>query len=397
MDAVDPPLIPNGDRALQGSNDFVCWKCSGTGLKFVKETERNKRRKQVDDETGQAVQCPKIPCGVCKGKGFLSHERNRARPGEIRQLKAPQDWTFSGPSATGDPNDPIWQPAQGEVLCYLTGNWRIYQKVDGHRYSTDDLCTAWYAIQQVLNLQRHSEYRLARHLDIGCGLGSVLMMVAWKFTHLTNVGLEAQSLSVELARRSIKFNGCDNRVTVRHGDLSDPQNVPEGPVFDLVTGTPPYFPVDKTDALTLPLLMERGLCAFEFRGGIETYCHAAKQYLAPHGRFIVCQTALEIKRSELAIDLAGLEITSRLDVIGKEGKPALFVVFSTKHRVDSASTFSSGLLSAPTHDAVASFVLPYTYPVETIVVRDSEGNRTSSYMRVMEDMGKPVMHKSNEA
>ena len=28
---------------------------------------------------------------------------------------------------------------QGEELCYLSGDWRIFQRVGGHRYSTEDV------------------------------------------------------------------------------------------------------------------------------------------------------------------------------------------------------------------------------------------------------------------
>ena len=83
-------------------------------------------------------------------------------------------------------------------------------------------------------------------LDIGCGIGSVLMMTAWKHPAATCVGVEAQSLSWAMACRSIRYNGASARVEARHGDLRDASVVPEGASFDLVTGTPPYFKITQT-------------------------------------------------------------------------------------------------------------------------------------------------------
>jgi tRNA1(Val) A37 N6-methylase TrmN6 len=40
-------------------------------------------------------------------------------------------------------------------------------------------------------------------LDLGCGIGSVLLMLAWRFPDAAVVGVEAQALSLDLARRSI--------------------------------------------------------------------------------------------------------------------------------------------------------------------------------------------------
>ena len=40
----------------------------------------------------------------------------------------------------------------GEMLCGLSGQWLIYQRVNGHRYSTDDVCTAYVAIKELDSL-----------------------------------------------------------------------------------------------------------------------------------------------------------------------------------------------------------------------------------------------------
>lgn len=102
--------------------------------------------------------------------------------------------------------------------------------------------------------------------------------------------------------------------------------------FDIVTGTPPYFP-SKNGAL--PLDAGRGQCAFECRGGIEAYIRACTLNISskPFARFIVCQTYLEVRRTEESATVCGMVICKRLDVYGREGQYSpLFCVFSMRKR-----------------------------------------------------------------
>jgi hypothetical protein len=58
--------------------------------------------------------------------------------GVVTGTKRPPGWVAPGPQPA---NLGAVQPAKGEALCYLTGDWRIFQPIGGHRYSTDDLVT----------------------------------------------------------------------------------------------------------------------------------------------------------------------------------------------------------------------------------------------------------------
>ncbi len=282
------------------------------------------------------------------------------RGGIVRAPKRRNGWVPPGPEPAGPgESEDLW-PEEGEDLCFLTGYWRIFQRQKGHRYSLDDLATAWYATQAVKG------HTLTRAADIGCGIGSVLMMVAWSFQDLPMIGVEAQELSMGLARRSLRYNGADHRVEVRHGDLRDPDMVPEGPVFDLVTGTPPYIPVGDG------VMSEKDQCApcrFELRGGIEEYCLTAARLLAPGGRFVVCQGATQHERVVLSAQEAGLAILSWRTVVPRHGKDPLFTVFAM------------GKLEE--HEGVE--------PVEEppLVVRNAEGKWTPDYLKMRADMGMP--------
>ncbi|MGH7340356.1 MAG: methyltransferase domain-containing protein, partial [Candidatus Rokuibacteriota bacterium] len=125
-------------------------------------------------------------------------------------------------------------PGAGEDLCLLAGDWRIFQHVGGHRWSLDDLVTAWMAAEEL------SGAPPVRVADLGCGIGTVLMLLAWRFPAARVEGLEAEAEKVALARRSLHWNGCADRCGVHLGDLRDASALAGS--FDLVTGTPPYLP-----------------------------------------------------------------------------------------------------------------------------------------------------------
>src|SRR5581483_9434041 len=91
--------------------------------------------------------------------------------GIVRPARRPAGWRAPGPAPAGVDVT----PGVAEDLCWLAGDWRILQRVDGHRWSLDDLVTAWRAAETVAATPP------ARFADLGCGIGSVLMLLAWRF------------------------------------------------------------------------------------------------------------------------------------------------------------------------------------------------------------------------
>jgi len=253
----------------------------------------------------------------------------------------------------------------GEDLSYLVGDWRIFQRKGGHRWSLDDFLTAFVAFDEA---ERHGA--VSRMVDLGCGIGSVLFMLAWALPTARAVGIEAQELSIGLARRSLAYNGAEDRCDLRHGDLRDPAMLPEGACFDLVTGTPPYIPLGRG---LVSSKVQRGPCCFEMRGGLEEYCEAASAALAPQGRFVVCAGAWPPDRAERAAEKAGLRIARRMQVIPREGKSLLLEVFTMVARRATAA-----LSDAEPEPELVRFV-----------VRDLGGNLTADMHEARRRMGLP--------
>src|SRR3954447_18690647 len=92
-------------------------------------------------------------------------------------------------------------PTPEESLDALSGHFRIFQLKKGHRYSTDDVLTAWYGTSWCPSA--------STALDLGSGIGSVGMTAAWRLQGARLVTVEAQEVSVALARKSARFNGIE--------------------------------------------------------------------------------------------------------------------------------------------------------------------------------------------
>jgi tRNA1Val (adenine37-N6)-methyltransferase len=200
----------------------------------------------------------------------------------------------------------------------LTRDVRVYQRAKGHRFSSDDVATAYVAFA--------ARPTARRVLDLGCGLGSVLLLLAWKLPQASLTGVEAQAISFELLQRNVARSGFASRIAINHGDLRDAELLATlGPPFELITGTPPYFPpeaaLDAEDE-------QRAYARIEYRGGVEAYIAAGARLLAPGGALVVCGDARVGERTTLAAEAAGLFIHSRCDVIARAGRSALFSVWT---------------------------------------------------------------------
>lgn len=180
-------------------------------------------------------------------------------------------WTKPGPLPAEDPDVDV---EEGETVDALAGHFRIWQLRDGHRFSTDDILTAWYATSWAASVDTV--------LDLGSGIGSVAMTAAWRLRHARFVTVEAQEISIALARKSVRYNGLEERFDLRQGDFRDPDVLAEDERFDLVMGSPPYFPLGTGVEGDHP---QKVACRFEVRGDISDYCEVAVKHMAPAGWF----------------------------------------------------------------------------------------------------------------
>ena len=228
--------------------------------------------------------------------------------------------------------------ASDETLDAISGHFRLFQLREGHRFSTDDILTAWYGTAWCPTARTA--------LDLGSGIGTVGMIVAWRLPGARLVTVEAQSQSVLLARKSARFNGVGERYEIREGDFREAGVLREGELFDLVTGSPPYFPPGTGVESEHP---QKLACRFELRGTVADYCATAAKHLAPGG-FFACVFPYEpaqLTRVESGAREAGLVIVRRRPVVFREGEPPLVGLFGMMRAGDLPEWFRGQTWTEP--------------------------------------------------
>lgn len=270
-------------------------------------------------------------------------------------------WDRPGPHPPGPRGDPDLVPGPGETLDYLSGHWRIFQLKRGHRYSTDDLLTAWFAWHTLADAGRLPRH----HLDLGCGTGSVGLLISWKCPESRWVGIEVQDVSARLAERTVRYNGIEGRAEIRPGDLRSPGVLGPDEQFDLVTASPPYLTPGEGRRSDEP---QRGPCRFEERGGVEDYLRVAAGHLKPEGTIVWVHATRYAEANRRAAITVGIPWVESREVVFREGKPSLI------------SLFRGGLLPAEGAQGAPP----------PLVVRRLDGSWSREYREIRGQMGFPA-------
>lgn len=279
-----------------------------------------------------------------------------ARPGQ--PPRRPAGWVAPGPAPAGPQGRADLEPQPGEDLSFLAGDWRLFQPRDGHRWSMDDLVTAWVATRGL------DPAAPRRALDLGCGLGSVLLLVAWRLPGADVTGIEAVAERAAMARRSIAYNGVAGRCRVLDGDLRAPP-ADTGCDFELITGTPPYFQLGTRSEAKAAALPAR----FEVRGGVDAYLATAAERAAPGARIVICSSAPSRARVAAAVAELDLVAVEHWEIVPREGRPPLVAVDLLRR-------------PAPGDRAAAP-------ARRSLTVRDRAGAWTDEFRQVRDAMGLP--------
>jgi tRNA1Val (adenine37-N6)-methyltransferase len=204
----------------------------------------------------------------------------------------------------------------GEPLSIsgLAGPLRIFQMLRGHRHSIDDALTAWYALQKRPDA--------LQCLDLGAGVGTVGMIVLWGLSDQAALTcIEAHEPSFALLQANLECNQLLARATAIHGDLREFNVNSE---FDLITGSPPYFPCH---AGWLPKDTQKACARFELRGHVGDYARTARRLLRDDGVFVYCFPHRQKQRGLDLVMCEGLHIHSSRDVVPTLSKQPLFSVY----------------------------------------------------------------------
>lgn len=236
-----------------------------------------------------------------------------------------RDWVIPGPVPPGALGAGP-EPGPDETLDALCGHFRIFQLARGHRFSTDDVLTAWYGSTGCPSARRI--------LDLGSGIGTVALIAAWRLQGADVVTVEAQDESVALARKSAAWNGVANRFDIRQADFRSAEALRPEERFDLILGSPPYFPPGSGVLGDHP---QKIACRFEMRGNIADYAATAAKHLENGGVFACVFPIDPAEQRERVIEgaaAAGLSLVRFRPVVLRENERPLLGLFLLMRSLD---------------------------------------------------------------
>lgn len=140
-------------------------------------------------------------------------------------------------------------------------------------------------------------------LDLGTGTGilPILLSAKTECAHLT--GLEIQEESADMARRSVKLNHLESKVSIVTGDIKEAGSIFPSASFDCITCNPPYM--IGQHGITNPeapkaIARHEILCTFEDVAAVTA------KLLKPGGHFFLVHRPFRL--AELIVTLTGYRL-----------------------------------------------------------------------------------------
>jgi tRNA1Val (adenine37-N6)-methyltransferase len=185
----------------------------------------------------------------------------------------------------------------------------IWQEKDGYRFSMDSVLLA-----RLLNPKPYSTI-----LEIGTGVGVVLLLVSRLFKFKRVVGIEIQRDLCKLAGRNIRMNkGCSNIMIYRADIKNYASNQKE--LYDIIISNPPYY---EKGTGRLSKNKQELVARHEISLDLTTLLTASSKLLKPKGELNLIYTA---QRSA--------ELFQKMKESGIEPKLALYVYPSLEEQAD---------------------------------------------------------------
>ncbi len=153
-----------------------------------------------------------------------------------------------------------------EIHWLIPGKLKIIQNSNFFKFGNDSVYLA--------NFARVKERALV--VDLGCGSGVIPLLLAFKQNPDQVIGLEIQHQLVEMARKSVKINGLQDKIRIIEGDLKKVDEYIEPGSVDLVVTNPPYMPVSSGKITSN---REKAIARHELKATLEDVIKAAGRLL----------------------------------------------------------------------------------------------------------------------
>lgn len=121
-----------------------------------------------------------------------------------------------------------------------------------------------------------------RALDMGTGTGIIPILLSAKTEGEHFTGLEIQEESADMARRSVAYNGLEQKIEIVTGDITVASSLFPLATFDVVTSNPPYM----NDAHGIRNPGDaKAIARHEVKCTLEDVVREGMKVLKPGGRF----------------------------------------------------------------------------------------------------------------
>jgi len=217
-----------------------------------------------------------------------------------------------------------------ERLDYLLAeSLRIIQSPSVFSFSLDAVLLARFAYVPL----QHS----GRIVDICAGNGAIPLFLSAR-TNATITAVELQERLANMAERSVRYNGLENRIQIINDDVIGIAAKIGFEKYDTVTCNPPYFPAHEASEKNLSehLAIARHEICLTLEQAIQSASELLKQggkaaFVHRPGRLLDIVTAmranrLEPKRIQFIYPKEGKEANTLLIEAIKDGKPDLKVL-----------------------------------------------------------------------
>lgn len=149
---------------------------------------------------------------------------------------------------------------------------KLLQKKDGFCFGVDAVLLSHFA-----KVDKNSTV-----IDLGTGTGIIAVLLAAKKEPRKVTGLEIQQEMAEMAARSVKLNGLEDRVEIVQGDIREAVRLFGASSFDAVVSNPPYM--GRGGGLLNPDDM-KAVARHEILCTLEDVVSSASKLLRPGGKF----------------------------------------------------------------------------------------------------------------
>ena len=203
-----------------------------------------------------------------------------------------------------------------EFVTFLTDDYKVLQDDDGYLFSADSVLLA--------NLAKIGKDDTV--LDLGSGSGVMSILLSVKKGAKKVVGVEIDSCTADMSRRSVKMNHLDDKIEIVTGDVKDVKALLTAGSFDKAICNPPYFGGDDglEKASQRAVARKQGDCI------LNDFVFAASYALKNGGDFFIVYKADRLVELVTTLHQNGLEPKHITYVYPKLSKGVDTVIISAK-------------------------------------------------------------------